>query len=132
MKNNARTNKWRGADFTCVDDSTEEVVEYVGERLGSEHSVEGADEHRPPRIELRGGAAHKVGVCDDPGDDLHLLVAHPATGDLEVPAAAPAVVVGAVVQEILDLERGQRGVQNVWTDRTDSLWISSPVCRFRR
>ena len=124
MKNNARTNKWRGADFTCVDDSTEEVVEYVGERLGSEHSVEGADEHRPPRIELRGGAAHKVGVCDDPGDDLHLLVAHPATGDLIVPAATPAVVVGAVVQEVLDLGRGLRGVQNPSTHLKDWLIVN--------
>merc|ERR1719237_466744 len=88
---------------TCVDNSAEEVVEDVGERLGGEHPVEGTDEHRPPRIELLRGAAHKVGVGDDPGDDLHLLVAHPAAGDLEVPAAAPAVVVGAVVQEVLDL-----------------------------
>ena len=36
--------------------------------------------------------------------DLHLLVTHPATGDFVVPAATPAVVVGAVVEEILDLE----------------------------
>ena len=67
--------------------------------------MEGADKHRPPRIELLRGAAHKVGVRDDPWDDLHLLVAHPATGDLVVPAATPAVVVSAVVQEILDLEK---------------------------
>ena len=90
--------------------------------------MQGADEHRPPRVELLGGAADKVGVGHDPRDDLnwrglikgsfrlmhlapeefttdlHLLVTHPATGDLVVPAATAAVVVGAVVEEILDLE----------------------------
>ena len=71
--------------------------------------MEGADEHRPARVELLRGAAHEVGVGDDPGDHLHLLVPHPAAGDLEVPAAAPAVVVGAVVQKVLDLWEEQRG-----------------------
>ena len=84
--------------------------------------MEGADEHRPARVELLRGAAHEVGVGDDPGDHLHLLVPHPAAGDLEIPAAAPAVVVGAVVQEVLDLWKKREDSQN--KDRDSRCWPS--------
>ena len=57
--------------LTCIDDSSEEIVEDVRERLGGQHPVQGADEHRPPRVKLLGGAADKVGVSDDPRDDLN-------------------------------------------------------------
>lgn len=55
-----------------VHDPPEEVVHDAGERLGVQHAVQSAHEHRLAGVQTLGRAAHVVAVGDHPGDHLHL------------------------------------------------------------
>ena len=85
---------------TCIDDSTEEIIEDVGETLSIEHPVQRSNKDSLLRVEPLTGAPHVVTVGQHPGDDLNLLASHPAAGDLEVPGG---VVVGALGEEERDV-----------------------------
>merc|ERR1719470_232738 len=84
---------------TCVDDSTEQVVEDVGEALCIKHSMKSTNEDCLLRVQPLVGASDKVAVTQHPGDDLHLLTPHPPAGDLVVPRPSIGIVMGALSEE---------------------------------
>ena len=84
---------------TCIDDSSEEIIEDVSEALSIEHPVQSSNKDSLQnisnlnkililglilyflRVEPLTGTPDVVTVGQDPGDDLHLLAPHPPAGD---------------------------------------------------
>ena len=84
-----------------VHDAAEEVVEDLAQPLGGQHAVEGAHEHGLLRVQHSGLDLDEIGVLHAPGDDLHLLVAHAAGRQFEVPRVVRAAGVAHGVVELL-------------------------------
>ena len=87
------TSSTKHEPLTCVDDTSKQVIEDVGQPLGVEHPVESSHKDSLLGVQPLTGTPDVVAVSQDPGDDLHLLAPHPPAGDLEVPGG---VVVGAL------------------------------------
>ena len=78
---------------TCVDNSSEQIIEDVSQTFSIEHPVQSSNKDSLLRVEPLTGAPDVVTVSQHPGDDLHLFAPHPPAGDLEVPGR---VAVGAL------------------------------------
>ena len=72
---------------TGIDDTSEQVIEDVGETLSVEHPVESSDKDSLLGVQPLTGTSDVVTVSQHPGDDLNLLAPHPPAGDLEVPGS---------------------------------------------
>ena len=62
-----------------VDDSSEQVVEDVGEALGVEHPVESTDKDGLLRVQPLAWTSDIITVSQDPWDDLDFLASHSTT-----------------------------------------------------
>ena len=58
--------------LTCVDDPVEEIVHDLRQAFGVQHTVKGADEHGPLRVQFLGARLGVVGVAQDPRYHLNL------------------------------------------------------------
>jgi len=88
-----------------VDNTLEQVVEDDCEGLSRHHAVESSHEDGLLRVQSGRTAADVVGVRQDPGNDLDLLVLGfgPPTGDLVVVRVPSVEVLTAFSQEVLDI-----------------------------
>ena len=65
--------------YAGVHDSSEQIMEDVGETLGIQGPMQSPDKDRLLRVQAVAGTPDEVAVCQDPGDHLHHLVPHPPT-----------------------------------------------------
>ena len=102
---------------TGIDDTSEQVIEDVGETLGIEHPVESSHKDGLLGVQPLTGAPHVVTVSQDPGDDLNLLAPHPPAGDLEVPGGVVVRALGEEERDVLLLIEHDVDVTLRWGGR---------------
>lgn len=91
---------------TGINDAPEKIVHDLSQPLGVQHAVQGPHEDGLARIQLLRRRFRVVRVVQNPGDDLHLLGLHPFGRNLKVPIPAVGKIVGAGLQQRLDVLLG--------------------------
>ena len=85
-----------------VNDPAEQIVHYERQSVRVQQPVQTPHEDGGVGVQARAGAVHGVGVGQDPGDHLYLLVPHSRGGDLVVVVAPLGRVLRARLQQQLN------------------------------
>ena len=80
--------------YAGVHDSSEQIMEDVGETLGIQGPMQSPDKDRLLGVQPLTGTSDVVTVSQHPGDDLNLLAPHPPARDLEVPGGVAVRALG--------------------------------------
>ena len=87
--------------YSGINNSAEQIIHYERQRVGVQQPMQTPHEHSRVRIQAGTRSVHGVGVGEDPGDHLHLLVPHSRGGHLIVVVAALRGVLRAGAQQQL-------------------------------